>query len=47
MNNRNPIHYGAMSKYTKCYKTLMAALAIDIQDISTPGFDFQHLFMTV
>lgn len=21
-NNRNPIHYGAMSKYTKCYKTL-------------------------
>lgn len=38
--NRNPIHYGAMSKFTKSYKTLAAALSMDISAIVTPGFDF-------
>lgn len=46
-HNRNPIHYGAMSKYTKCYKTLMSALTYDISEVLVPNFDFQHLFMTV
>ena len=30
-NERNPIHYGAMSKYTKCYKTLEAMLNLDLE----------------
>jgi len=30
---RNPIHYGAMSKYTKCHKTLDAVLTIDLDEV--------------
>lgn len=42
-NGRNPIHYGAMSKYTKCHKTLEAVLTIDYDDV--PDHDlFQHIF---
>ena len=41
---RNPIHYAAMNKYTKCYKTLEALLKIDIDVVE--GFDqFLNLFM--
>jgi hypothetical protein len=43
MFRRNPIHYGAMSKYTKCYKTLETILMIDIDYV--PGMDdFLKLF---
>lgn len=34
---RNPIHYGAMSQFTKCFKTLDALLDIDIDRV--PGTD--------
>ena len=45
-NRRNPIHYGAMSKYTKCYKTLEAILSIDIDVV--PGYqDFLKLFFQI
>lgn len=40
---RNPIHYGAMSKFTKCFKTVEALLSIDI-DIVPGTDDFQKLF---
>jgi len=43
IHKRNPIHYGAMSKYTKCYKTLEAILAIDI-DIVPCSDMFLSLF---
>jgi hypothetical protein len=40
---RNPIHYAAMSKYTKCFKTIEALLKIDIDGIE--GYDqFLGLF---
>ena len=43
---RNPIHYSAMNKFTKCQKTLEAMLKIDINDV--PGFDqFLPLFMQI
>ena len=34
---RNPLHYGAMNKFTKCNKTLEALLKIDIDVVE--GFD--------
>ena len=43
---RNPIHYAAMNKFTKCQKTLEALLSIDIDLVQ--GFDqFLPLFMEV
>ena len=43
---RNPIHYGAMSKYTKCFRTLEAILDIDIDQV--PGTDdFTKLFFQI
>jgi hypothetical protein len=40
---RNPIHFGAMNKFTKCNKTLEALLDIDIDHVE--GFDqFLTLF---
>jgi hypothetical protein len=40
---RNPVHYGAMSKFTKCYKTVEALLTIEIDEV--PGLkDFNDLF---
>ena len=43
---RNPIHYGAMSKFTKCYKTLEALLSIDIDVV--PGTEaFLALFFRI
>ena len=43
---RNPIHYVAMNKYTKCHKTLEALLKIDIDHVE--GFDkFLALFMQI
>lgn len=42
-HRRNPIHYGAMSKFTKCYKCLEALLKIDIDNVE--GYDqFLSLF---
>jgi len=43
MHKRNPIHYGAMSKYTKCYKTLEAVLTLDI-DVVACSDKFLALF---
>jgi hypothetical protein len=41
---RNPIHYGAMSKYTKCFKTIEALLNIDMEE-DPEGYDeFLKLF---
>jgi hypothetical protein len=34
---RNPIHYAAMSKFTKCFKTTEALLKIDIDSVE--GYD--------
>ena len=46
IHRRNPIHYGAMSKYTKCYKTLETILTIDIDFV--PGMDdFLKLFFQI
>ena len=43
---RNPIHFGAMNKFTKCLKTLEAILDIDID--RCPGFEsFLPLFFQV
>jgi hypothetical protein len=43
MHKRNPIHYAAMSKFTKCFKTIEALLKIDIDHIE--GYDeFLRLF---
>ena len=43
---RNPIHYAAMNKFTKCQKTLEALLQIDIDNVT--GFDqFMPLFMQI
>lgn len=40
---RNPIHYAAMSKYTKSFKTIEALLKIDIDGVE--GYDqFLSLF---
>lgn len=33
IHKRNPIHYGAMSKYTKCYRTLEVLLTINIDTV--------------
>ena len=46
-NKRTPLHYGAMSKFTKCYKALEAMLSIDVDEIVAQGFDFVHLFQQV
>ena len=37
LSRRNPIHFAAMNKYTKCNKTLEALLKIDIDEVE--GFD--------
>lgn len=43
INKRNPIHYGAMNKFTKCHKTMEALLDIDIDHV--PGFkDYIQLY---
>lgn len=43
---RNPIHYGAMSKQTKCFKTIEAVLTIEIDEV--PGLKmFTDLFFQV
>ena len=40
---RNPIHYAAMSKFTKCFKCIEALLNIDIDKVE--GYDqFLHLY---
>ena len=36
-----------MSKFTKCYKALEAILAVELDEIRAPGFDFCKLFSTV
>lgn len=42
-NMRNPIHYAAMSKFTKCFKCIEALLNIHIDEVE--GYDqFLHLF---
>ena len=45
-NNRNPVHYGAMSKFTKCYKTLEALLYIDMDDVPCQD-EFLRMFFQV
>ena len=42
--NRNPLHYGAMSKFTQCYKTLDALLSIDIEDVPGTNFFIENFF---
>ncbi len=43
INRRNPIHYAAMSKFTKCFKCIEALLNIDIDKVE--GYDsFLQLF---
>ena len=43
LHRRNPIHYAAMSKYTKCFKCIEALLKIDVNQVE--GYDeFLHLF---
>lgn len=43
MFRRNPIHYAAMSKFTKCFKCIEALLNIDIDHVE--GYDqFLTLF---
>ena len=43
---RNPVHYVAMNRYTKCHKTVEALLNIDIDFVE--GFDqFLSLFMQI
>lgn len=37
IHGRNPLHYCAMSKFTKCYKAL--CLLVDIQIDSAPHYD--------
>ena len=45
-NGRTPIHYGAMSKFTKCFKTLDAMLNIDLEN--APDFNnFIGLFFQI
>jgi hypothetical protein len=41
---RNPIHYGAMSKYTKCFKTIEALLNIDMEEDPENYDEFLKLF---
>lgn len=46
VSRRNPVHFAAMNKFTKCQKTLEALLSIDIDLV--PGFDqFLPLYMQV
>lgn len=49
IHRRTPLHYGAMSKYTNCYKTLEALLTMDIDLVNGGnGVDsFVHLFWQV
>ena len=47
VNKRTALHYGAMSKFTKCYKALEAMLSIDVDEIVAQGFDFVHLYQQV
>ena len=49
IHRRTPIHYGAMSKFTNCYKTLEALLTMDLDLINGGvGVDaFVHLFWQV
>ena len=43
-HKRNPIHYAAMSKFTKCFKCIEALLNIDLE-IDVDGYDeFLKLF---
>ena len=43
MVKRNPIHFAAMSKFTKCFKCIEALLNIDINNVE--GYDqFLSLF---
>lgn len=45
-HGRNPLHYVAMSKYTKCFKTMHNLLEIEIDD--EPHYEpFLKLFMEV
>jgi len=45
-NNRNPLHYAAMSKYTNCYRVLQSLLTIFID--SEPEYDsFKKTFFEV
>ena len=37
MNGRNPLHYAAMSKYTKCFSTMKILLDIGVDN--EPGYD--------
>lgn len=42
-HKRNPVHYAAMSKFTKCFKCIEALLKIDIDHVE--GYDsFLGLF---
>lgn len=44
ISKRNPLHFGAMNKFTKCAKTLEALLKIHIDEVD--GFEqFLGLFM--
>ena len=43
---RNPIHYGAMSKYTKCFKAVEAVLCIQIDEVPNLKM-FNDLFFQV
>lgn len=43
---RNPIHYSAMSKQTKCFKTAQALLDIQIDEVPATK-DFQDLFFSL
>ena len=45
-NRRNPIHYGAMSKFTKCNKTIEAVLNIEIDEVSNLKL-FNEMFFKV
>lgn len=43
IHKRNPIHYAAMSKFTKCFKCIEALLKIDIDNVE--GYEsFLSLF---
>jgi len=43
-HNRNPIHYAAMSKFTKCFKCIEALLKIDIDQVDSYDFFLSQFF---
>lgn len=45
-NGRNPIHYGGMSKFTKCHKTIEAVLTIHFDEVPNQQL-FQNIFFQV